>query len=63
MSFRILIMLLLLTSGCRSYAREPDFLKFRTDPWVKAVFEKMTLREKIGQLLMVEVYPEKTDRP
>jgi beta-N-acetylhexosaminidase len=57
--FRTLILLLLLVSGCRGYSQEPAFLKYINDPWVKATFQKMTLKEKIGQLIMVEVYPDK----
>jgi beta-N-acetylhexosaminidase len=56
---RTLILLLLLTNGCRGFSQEPAFLNYISDSWVKATFEKMTLREKIGQLLMVEVYPDK----
>jgi beta-N-acetylhexosaminidase len=56
---RTLILLLLLTTGCRGFSQEPAFLNYISDPWVKATFEKMTLWEKIGQLLMVEVYPDK----
>lgn len=57
--FRLLILLLFILTGCRGFSQEPSFLRYREDPWVKKAFEKMTLQEKIGQLLMIEVYPGK----
>lgn len=32
-----------------------------TDPWVKAELERMSLREKIGQLIMIDVYPSQSE--
>jgi len=59
MPFRVLIFVIFLLTGCRSFSQEPPFMRFMNDPWVKETFEKMTLQEKIGQLLMIEVYPDR----
>ncbi len=42
----------------RIFAAEPPFLKFKSDSWVIEQLEKLTLEEKIAQLMMVTVYPE-----
>jgi beta-N-acetylhexosaminidase len=57
--FRIWMVLFLLAAGSRGFSQEPAFLQYINDPWVVSAMKKMTLREKIGQLLMVEVYPDK----
>lgn len=31
------------------------------DPWVSAELQRMTLREKIGQLIMIDVYPSQSE--
>ena len=31
------------------------------DPWVRAEMSRMTLREKIGQLIMIDVYPGQSE--
>ncbi|HSH19821.1 MAG TPA: glycoside hydrolase family 3 N-terminal domain-containing protein, partial [Draconibacterium sp.] len=36
---------------------EPPFLKFKTDIWVNEQLGKMTLEEKIAQLMTISVYP------
>lgn len=43
------------------YAGEPPFLKFRSDPWVIEQLEKLTLEEKIAQLMMVTAYPKQDE--
>jgi beta-N-acetylhexosaminidase len=50
-----LALLLLMTSTARSQkksTRKPASTTPRTNPWVEATLRKMTLREKIGQMLM-----------
>jgi len=37
---------------------EPPFVKFKTDKWVTCQLEKMTLDEKIAQLMTIAVFPE-----
>ena len=39
-------------------ATEPPFVRFKTDKWVTEQLEKMTLDEKIAQLMTIAVYPE-----
>ncbi len=34
---------------------------YQTDPWVRAELQRMSLREKIGQLIMIDVYPSQTE--
>jgi hypothetical protein len=38
--------------------QEPPFLKYKTDKWVSEQLGKMTLEEKIAQLMTISVYPE-----
>lgn len=38
--------------------QEPPFLKYKTDKWVSEQLGKMTLEEKITQLMTISVYPE-----
>ncbi len=40
-------------------ATEPPFLKFKNNSWVNAQLDKLTLEEKIAQLMMISVYPKK----
>lgn len=39
-------------------ATDPPFLKYINDEWVNQQMEKLTLEEKIGQLMMISVYPK-----
>ena len=43
------------------HASEPPFLKFLNDPWVNAQLEKMSVDEKIAQLMMLTAYPKQND--
>ena len=60
LQIRFLIVFLLLTTlGVNTNAQqEPPFLKYKTDNWVTEQLEKMTLDEKIAQLMTISVYPE-----
>lgn len=42
-------------------AQQPSFTNFLNDTWVNSHMERMTLREKIGQLIMIEVYPDQSE--
>ena len=50
----ILLALSLLTLLCA--AQPPTFLEYLNDPWVEKQMERLSLEEKIGQLIMIEVY-------
>jgi beta-glucosidase-like glycosyl hydrolase/CubicO group peptidase (beta-lactamase class C family) len=40
---------------------EPPYLKFKADKWVTEQLGKMTLEEKIAQLITISVYPKQGD--
>ena len=69
MNFNILPLLLisLFAPLAAIYAEEtvadgdPPFLILQEDFWVKETIRKMTLEEKIAQLMMVAVYPRQTE--
>lgn len=42
----------------KAFAADPPFMHYRNDPWVNEQLQKMTLDEKIAQLLFITVYPE-----
>lgn len=42
-------------------ATEPPFLQFKNDNWVNTQLNKLTLKEKIAQLMMVAVYPKQNE--
>ncbi len=42
-------------------ARQPAFTGYMNDPWVNSQMDRMTLQEKIGQLVMAEVYPDQSE--
>ena len=39
-------------------ATEPPFIRYKTDKWVIEQLKKMTLEEKIAQLMSIAVYPD-----
>lgn len=53
--FSILLMLFI---QLNAFSADPPFLSFRNDPWVNEQLQKMTLDEKIAQLMFITVYPE-----
>lgn len=63
MSFDIkfLLVFLLLLNISNLKAAEPPFLKFKNDSWVNETLKKMTLEEKIAQLMMIPAFPELGD--
>lgn len=54
----LLSALFALASFSFAVASDPPFLKYKNDNWVRTQLEKMSLDEKIAQLLMITVYPE-----
>ena len=40
---------------------DPPFVKFKTDQWVNEQLQKMTVEEKIAQLMMITAYPKQSD--
>jgi len=56
---RIIIIVLLFSVVNFSFAAriEPPFVKLKTDIWVTSQLKKMSLDEKIAQLLTISVYP------
>ncbi len=61
MASRYLLFLTLIFQFLGSAAQRPEFTKFLNDPWVNQQLEQMTLRQKIGQLIMIEVYPDQSE--
>jgi beta-N-acetylhexosaminidase len=57
---RFIIVILLFTLSTISLATgtEPPFIKFKTNKWVTEQLAKMTLDEKIAQLMTIAVFPE-----
>ena len=56
---RVLIIFLLIAFCVNLNAQqEPPFLKYKTDEWVAEQLGKMTLDEKIAQLMTISVYPK-----
>lgn len=58
----ILILFFILTLNISpTNATEPPFVKFKNDGWVTEQLGKMTLEEKIAQLMMITAYPEQNE--
>ena len=54
----ILSLLLLLFLAFPGYTKNAPFLKYQEDAWVDSTLKRMTLQEKIGQVVMITVYPD-----
>jgi beta-N-acetylhexosaminidase len=54
----IIISLFIVFNISEAAATEPPFVRFKTDKWVTEQLEKMTLDEKIAQLMTIAVYPD-----
>jgi beta-N-acetylhexosaminidase len=54
----IIILLFIVFNISEAGATEPPFVRFKTDKWVTEQIEKMTLDEKIAQLMTIAVYPD-----
>ncbi len=55
--FIIVLIFAFLKNSC-AYAADPPFLQYKTDKWVTEQLGKMTLDEKIAQLMTIAVYPD-----
>ncbi len=56
------ILLFILAGFClKLSAQEPPFLQYKNDEWVNQQLEKLSLEEKIAQLMMITVYPKQND--
>jgi len=55
----LLLLCNLLTSGI--YASDPPFSVFKNDPWVNEQMNKLSLDEKIAQLMMITAYPKQNE--
>ena len=49
---------LLMFTRLNAFSADPPFLNYINDPWVNEQLQKMTLEEKIAQLMFITVYPE-----
>jgi beta-N-acetylhexosaminidase len=61
MSLRYLTIYIFALAALSAEARQPAFTGYLNDPWVNSHMERMTLQEKIGQLIMPEVYPDQSE--
>lgn len=59
--FRQNIFLFLILSFFTAQSQQPAFLSYMNDPWVEKQMASMNLQEKIGQLVMIEVYPDQNE--
>jgi beta-N-acetylhexosaminidase len=46
----------LLVTGVNSQQTDPLFLKYLNHPWVDSVFNSLSLKERIGQLIWIDAY-------
>ena len=61
LKFKISIVILLGLMTMNLYSRDPGIRSFENDPWVKSELARMTVREKIGQLIIIDVYPGQSE--
>lgn len=52
---------LVLSFANSSFAQLPPFLQHKDDEWVNKQLDKMSLEERIAQLMMITVYPKQND--
>ncbi|NQU55052.1 MAG: serine hydrolase [Bacteroidetes bacterium] len=58
----ILIIFFILVANISTLnATEPPFAAFKNDSWVTGQLQKMTLEEKIAQLMMITAYPKQNE--
>ncbi len=57
----ILLVFCVLVGTTQLWAGEPPFEKYRSDNWVDQQLKKMSLEEKISQLMMITVYPTQNE--
>lgn len=59
--YQIIFLCFFLLMTFNSKATDPPFIKLKTDKWVNAQLEKLTLEEKIAQLMMITAYPKQNE--
>lgn len=57
----IYILLLFVLISFSSFAIDPPFLIYKNDPWVNEQLEKLSVEEKIAQLMMITAYPKQSE--
>ncbi|MFV0591755.1 MAG: glycoside hydrolase family 3 N-terminal domain-containing protein [Draconibacterium sp.] len=57
--FLLLLLCLILTFGTQ--AADPPFTEFKNDQWVNEQIDKLSLDEKIAQLMMITAYPKQNE--
>lgn len=57
----LLLIIFVLSLANKPVAQEPPFLQFNDDEWVNLQFDKMSLDERIAQLMMITVYPKQNE--
>jgi beta-glucosidase-like glycosyl hydrolase/CubicO group peptidase (beta-lactamase class C family) len=57
----VLLIVAILCKISASSGEEPPFLKFKTDQWVTEQLNRMTIEEKIAQLMTISVYPNQNE--
>ncbi|SFW49890.1 beta-glucosidase [Sinomicrobium oceani] len=61
---KILVLLLLLPVWCLAQETDPLSVgnEYLQQKWVDSIYKKMTLKEKVGQLFMIDIFPEKGEK-
>jgi len=57
-SYFIIVLLFAVFKISLVSATEPSFIRYKSDKWVTEQLKKMTLEEKISQLMSIAVYPD-----
>lgn len=57
----LIIFFILAVNISATNASEPPFVHFKNDSWVTKQLQKMTLEQKIAQLMMITAYPKQSD--
>ena len=59
--FRIFLVVFFFLRVHAGFTQGPFPAAHQVDPWVSAEISRMTLREKIGQLIMIDIYPGQSE--
>lgn len=59
--FRIFLVIFFFLRVQAGFTQGPFPAAYQVDPWVRAEISRMTLREKIGQLIMIDIYPGQSE--
>ncbi len=61
LKFKIFFVFLFYQAVLSGFSQKTVSPSFENDPWVRAELNRMTLKEKIGQLIMIDVYPAQSE--